>query len=168
MQQNVGDIDIFLTLAKQRLRDNFIQKWNEELNQSSRAIFYKSILNFEFNPYLDLITVRKFRVALSKLRTSSHRLEIKMGRWTRPVRTPIEDRKSKHCHTLEDEYHFILECPFYSNIRTLYIKRYYHTRPSMFKLVELMSCNNKKQTRNLATFIFKAFEERNRNLYTNH
>ena len=80
LQQNVGDIDIFLTLAKQRLRDNFIQKWNEELNQSSRAIFYKSILNFEFNPYLDLITVRKFRVALSKLRTSSHRLEIEMGR----------------------------------------------------------------------------------------
>ena len=29
LQQNVGDIDIFLTLAKQRLRDNFIQKWNE-------------------------------------------------------------------------------------------------------------------------------------------
>ena len=63
LQQNVGDINIFLTLAKQRLSDNFIQKWNEELNQSSRAIFYKSILNFEFNPYVDLITVRKFRVA---------------------------------------------------------------------------------------------------------
>ena len=139
MQQNVGDIDIFLTLAKQRLRDNFIQKWNEELNQSSRAIFYKSILNFEFNPYLDLITVR-FRVALSKLRTSSHRLEIEIGRWTRHVRTPIEDRKCKYCYTLEDEYHFILECPLYSNIRTLYIKRYYYTRLSMFKLVELMSC----------------------------
>ena len=80
LQQNVGDIDIFLAHAKQRLRDNFIQKWNEELNQSSRAIFYNSILNFEFNPYLDLITVRKFRVALSKLRTSSHRLEVEMAR----------------------------------------------------------------------------------------
>ena len=90
-------------------------------NQSSRAIFYKIILNFEFNFYLDLITVRKLRVALSKLRTSSHRLEIEMGRWTRPVRTPIEDRKCNHCHTLKDEYHFILECPLYSNFRTLYM-----------------------------------------------
>ena len=93
-----------------------MKNWNEELNLSSRAIFYKSILNFEFKPYLDLIViVRKFRVALSKLRTSSHRLEIEMGRWTRPVETP----KCKHCHTLEDEYHFISECPLYSNIKTL-------------------------------------------------
>ena len=43
LQQNVGDIDIFLTLAKQQLRDNFIQKWNEELNQSSRANFFTKV-----------------------------------------------------------------------------------------------------------------------------
>ena len=28
----VGDVNIFLILAKQRLKDNFVQKWNEELN----------------------------------------------------------------------------------------------------------------------------------------
>ena len=30
LQQNVGDIDILLTLAKQRLRYNDIQKWNDK------------------------------------------------------------------------------------------------------------------------------------------
>ena len=37
----------------------------------------------------------------------------------------------------------------------------------MFKLTELMFTNSKIQIRNLATFVFKAFEERNRILYTN-
>ena len=124
LQQNVGDVDIFLIRAKQRLKDNFVQKWNEELNQSSRAIFYRSIANFEFSAYLDIITFRKFRFALAKLRTSSHRLEVEMGRWARPERIAFENRKCKHCQILEDEFHFILECPLYSNIRTLYVKRY--------------------------------------------
>ena len=29
LQQNVCDVDIFLILAKQRLKDNFVQKWHE-------------------------------------------------------------------------------------------------------------------------------------------
>ena len=72
MQQNVGNIGIFMTLSKQRLKENFVQKWNGELNQSSRDIFYRSVANFEFSTYLDMITVKKFRLALAKLRASSH------------------------------------------------------------------------------------------------
>ena len=166
LQQNVCDVDIFLILAKQRLKDNFVQKWNQELNQSSRAIFYRSNANFEFGDYLDMIIVRKFRYALAKLRTSSHRLEVEMGRWARPERIAFENRKCKHCQILEDDFQFILECPLYSNIRTLYVKRYYYTRPNMFKLTECLRIV-KKQIRNLATSLFKAFDVRNRILYTN-
>ena len=115
-----------------------------------------------------MTTVRKFRYALAKPRTSSHRLEVEMGRWARPERIAFENRKCKHCQILVDEFHFILECPLYSNIRTLYVKRYYYTRPNMFKLTELMSSNSKKKhIRKLATFIFKAFDMGNRILYTN-
>ena len=35
---------------------------------------------------------------------------------------------------LEDEYHFVLVCPFYSTIRDKYIKPYYYNTPSTFKL----------------------------------
>ena len=44
----------------------------------------------------------------------------------------------------------------------MYIKKYYYARPSMFKLMELFSTNNKKDIRNLATYLFKAFDERNK------
>ena len=84
-------------------------------------------------------------VHVSKLHTSSHRLEVEMGRLARPERIEFENRKCKHCQILEDEFHFMLECLLYSNIRTLYVKRYYYTRPNMFKLTELMSSNSKNQ-----------------------
>ena len=91
-----------------------------------------------------------------------------MGRWARPERIAFENRKCKHCQILDDEFHFILECPLYSNIRTLYAKRYYYTRPNMFKLTELMSSKSKKKLRNLAAFIYNlAFDVRNLILHTN-
>ena len=82
LNQGVGDIGAFLGRVKQRLTDNFIQDWQARLNDSSRANFYTNICSFRFQPYLDCINVSKYIQALSKLRTSSHRLAIEAGRWT--------------------------------------------------------------------------------------
>ena len=84
LTQGVGDIKIFLKIFNQRLQDNFVQEWHHRLNDSSRALFYREIASFDFKDYLDVVNVRKFRTALTKLRTSSHRLEIEVGRWARP------------------------------------------------------------------------------------
>ena len=46
---------------------------------------------------------------------------------------------------VEDEYHFILKCPFYTNLRHLYIETYYSSKPSIFKLVQLLSVQNRKE-----------------------
>ena len=76
-----------------------------------------------------------------------------------------DERKCRICNILEDEFHFIFECPVYSDLRKLYIDKYYINRPSMFKLIELFNTDRKKQIRNLSIFIFKAFEKRNRITY---
>ena len=112
-----------------------------------------------------MVQVKKFRRALSRLRMSAHRLEVEMGRWVRPVRVEHDERKCRVCGILEDEYHFLIECPVYCNLRTLYVKRYYRVNPSMFKLVELFSTDNKRDIQNLATYVYKAFDERNKTLY---
>ena len=39
--QDIGDSVLFLSLVKQRLKDQLIQNWNGRLEESSRAIFYK-------------------------------------------------------------------------------------------------------------------------------
>ena len=49
LNQGVGNISAFLSLAKQRLTDNFIQAWHERLNVSSRANFYIHFSTFNFN-----------------------------------------------------------------------------------------------------------------------
>ena len=88
-----------------------------------------------------------------------------MGRWVSPVRVEHDEHKCRVCGILEDEYHFLIECPVYCNLRTLYVKRYYRVNPSMFKLVELFSTDNKRDIQNLATYVYKAFDERNKTLY---
>ena len=165
MQQNVGNCNAFLAMFRQRVRDIFVQNWISELDNSSRALFYRSFANFKFQSYLEFISVKKFRVALSKLRVSSHRLECEAVRWAKPVRVAYDERKCRVCNILEDEFHFIFECPVYSDLRKLYIDKYYINRPSMFKLIELFNTDRKKQIRNLSIFIFKAFEKRNRITY---
>ena len=51
--QGVGDEKNFLSLFKQRINDYFLQNWYQRLNESSRALFYRQICNFQFQPYSD-------------------------------------------------------------------------------------------------------------------
>ena len=85
LDQGVGNYGGFITVLKQRLTDNFIQIWHSRLEDSSRAIFYKSIASFQFQPYLLTLNISKFCNAISKLRMSSHRLEIEAGRWVKLI-----------------------------------------------------------------------------------
>ena len=159
--QSVGDSKLFLSLVQQRITDQFIQNWESRLNDSTRAIFYNTFRKFVFQPYLDIINIDKFLKSFAKLRVSSHRLEVEAGRWSRPNITPFENRRCRICDRLEDEYHFILECVIYNDLRRQYIDSYYRNRPNMYKFVDLIKCENKRTIRRLGTYIFHAFELRN-------
>ena len=76
IEQGVGNYNIFISLLKQRLTDTFMQNWQERLDTSTCANFYI----FQFQHYLDKVNIRKFKQAFSRLRMSSHRLEIASGR----------------------------------------------------------------------------------------
>lgn len=165
LQQGVGNYNVFMLVLQQRLNDNFIQEWQARITSSTRATFYKTFAKFQFQPYLDRINVLKLSQALSKLRMSSHRLEIESGRWVKPNSIPVNERKCQNCHLLEDEFHFILECSIYSDLRKQYISPYYWKRPSMFKLIELLESNNTKRIRNLSIFTYKAFKLRTESIY---
>jgi len=62
------------------------------------------------------------------------------------------------CNKLEDEFHFLFECKAYNDIRVKYIKRYYRDRPNMIRTTALMLNEHVKTQRNLAAFIYHAFE----------
>ena len=95
------------------------------------------------------MNVSKFRIALTQLRVSSHRLEIETGRWTKPNKIIRENRK---CSVLEDEYHFMFECKLYNDLRKKYIKPYFLRHCSMFKTIQLLESENKREIQNLAMY----------------
>ena len=66
--QDIGDSVLFLSLVKQRLKDQFIQNWNGRLVQSNRAIFYKHTSSFGFKHYINILNISKFRYSMTKLR----------------------------------------------------------------------------------------------------
>ena len=165
VNHGVGNVNNFIYAIKQRLTDTFIQNWRARLEESTRARFDRSFAIFRFQPYLEKLNVSKFIYALSRLRVSSHRLEVESGRWVKPNQVPYNERKCSNCSVLEDEFHFILECPLYVDLRKKYISRYYWLRPSMFKFIELLNSSNAGCVRKLGCFIFHEFKRRSDVLY---
>ena len=167
LNQGVGNTEAFLSLCKQRITDNFVNTWNAELTNSTRADSYRLFSNFGFKSYLSSISFKKYRQDLTRLRLSSHRLEIETGRWHKPQKTPRNQRKCTFCNTLEDEFHFLLECPLYDDLRQVFIKSYFWRRPNILKFTELLKLENTESLRKLAMYVHKGFIRRNEILYQN-
>ena len=120
--QGVGNINNFLHTFKTRVKDIFMQDWHARLETITRSRCYINIANFHHQKYLELIKVEKCRSSLYELRVSSHRLEAEVGRWAKPDKTHLDNKKCRVCEVLEDEFHFILECAIDDDLRKTYIK----------------------------------------------
>ena len=57
---------------------------------------------------------------------------------------------------IENEYHFLLICPSYTELRNTHIPRYYRTWPTITKSKLLINTNSEIKIRNLATFLHHA------------
>ena len=78
-------------------------------------------------------------------------------RTAKPNKIPYQNRK---CKVLEDEFHFLLECHLYTDLRKRYINKFFWTRPNMLKFIELMSIDHGNMLKQLSVFIEKAFQWR--------
>ena len=103
------------------LTDHFVQCWEYEKGKSSKLSFYHlHKTKFAREAYIDAIKGFSRRYNTTKLRISSHDLEIERGRYTN---TPRELRICNWCNismgkkTIENEYHFLFECDLYATLR---------------------------------------------------
>ena len=83
LQQGVGNDNLFISVFQQHVKDIFVQDWHSRLENSSRAVFYITFCNFEFQPYLKHVNIKCYRNAITRLRLASHGLNIEAGRWNR-------------------------------------------------------------------------------------
>ena len=102
------EFDTFKKVCADAVDQKFIQ--NDVKHESKYPIlrtYRKFKTRYELEPYLYLVKNPKYRIAISKLRSSSHMLEIERGRHTRPV-TPLENRLCPTCKVVECEIQFLL------------------------------------------------------------
>ena len=176
--QNTGFVDVwmypesvnanvFIPIFKNRLIDMYIGLWLNDLNVKSSLTLYKELKHrFELSDYLNIIQNFNLRKYISKLRLSSHMLKIESGRHTN---IPKNERKCNICNSndIEDEYHFVIVCPLYTDIRKMYIDKFYYNRPSMHKFILLLTNNKTKVLNKLAIYCKNAFKMRTDTLNAN-
>ena len=132
-----------------------------EVNNSSKSFMYNHLINhFALQLYLSksIYYQHMYKKLICKLRLSSHCLCVENGRYKN---VPLERRICPMCKSdMEDEYHFMLKCPAFNNLRKRCLKPYYFQRPSVYKLTQLLSTRNVKELSNVDKFIKFAFKER--------
>ena len=167
LNQGVGDEKLFLAAFKQRIGDTYLQTWNQKINSNRKSILYKEF-QITFSPcvYLRHVKNIKHRIALTHFRTRNNRLFVETGSWGSQT-VPYEERHCAHCNSrdIEDEYHFLLICTLYSELRNRYIPKYYRCRPSVYKFVQLMQTEYSPLLCKIGAFVFHAFKIRNQILY---
>ena len=152
--------EIPFTAIRQRIFDTYHQKWYSDINNSNGLQSYCLFKHdFKLESYLTDITENKYKIALARFRTSSHSLMFEKGRYDD---SPRQQRLCKSCNMnqIENEYHFLLVCPYHRDLRSKYLKPYFCHWPSLNKFEVLLSSSSKKVISNLAKYIY--FANRNR------
>ena len=153
--------NLTLNEIKQRLFDQANQDLMMSINTSTRLDSYCIFKeDTKLEPYIDIIKSKKFRFALSKFRLSSHSLAIEVGRYPD---TPRHQRICTFCNmnVIENEFHFLLACPNYIDIRRKYLPAYCCSWPSMPKFKSLLQSKSKILINNISKYIYFAFNKRN-------
>ncbi len=111
---------------KTELQGQFLSFWKKKLFDDTNKAggnklrSYRTYKNtFQQEEYLTLKSKAQ-RGDFSRLRLSAHKLQIEIGRYMKKgERKDPQDRLCAHCSTkkCEDEFHFIMKCPLYEDLR---------------------------------------------------
>ena len=160
--QNVEDVRCFLKEFSLRVYDCNIQSWKGNMTSLLKLrtlnLFKQDLI---VEPYLLLRIPQRIRSCLAKFRIGTHSLEIEQGRHRK---IPSEKRLCKLClnlqeHFLEDEYHVLIQCPFYKTLRDIYLD-FVQTPPNLFTFVQIMSTKSEIELCRLGSFVAAMFKLR--------
>ena len=145
-----------------RLTEQFHQLAMEDINKEGGKLQLYKILKTtpHHEKYLSDIQNIRHRTAMTRLRLSSHNLNIETGRHTGTDRA---DRLCTLCKNgIEDETHFLITCPMYEDLRLTHLSDFSHiltdnTKSDHEKATMLLKNENIKP---IAKFVYNAFETR--------
>ena len=157
-----------ITQIRNKLIHLYENGWREQVYLSPKLRTY-SVFKTQFctENYLNCISNRGHRSIMAQFRCGILPLSVETGRF---LYIPLEFRLCKFCNhdVLEDEMHFLLNCPFYADLRNNLIlkaiekEQNYYFLETVDKLKLFMSRELVKYT---AKFLYESFQRRRAALY---
>ena len=116
----------------QRLSDIYFQQTQSRISRPDSKLRTYNIIkkNNGMEPYLTKIKNLNYRKSLTKFRLSNHDLTIEAGRHKK-TKIPKQERFCPFCiNSVEDEIHFLINCPTYNNLRREIVNDCVKLRPN--------------------------------------
>ena len=119
----------YVNILEAKLMENFVDSWYDDMNRINAKSGYglnklRTYRSFKFEyvteEYVKSQSIPfRDRKALAKMRCSATALNIETGRYQNGMYKPPEERKCTLCNLncVEDEFHAMLKCPIYEDIR---------------------------------------------------
>ncbi len=170
-----------IDLAINNMKYIYEFQWRNELNRTmsrnntggNKLRTYQTFKgNFEYEKYLDLQVNFAFRKNITKLRISSHKLEIETGRYyskkNNREKVEMNRRLCKNCNMgeIEDEEHAIMTCPKYELYRKIMLNTlteaspYFENLNEHEKFIFIMQCQDWEVTDALSKMLVGLQKER--------
>ena len=154
--EDVGDLNLFMKAFKQRLIDCCKQDWCAVIMESGKTRHYRYIMPvLKVANYINFNIPLKYRIALSKLRCSVHKLNVETGRHSDIA---YEQRLCILCNMreIEDELHFVMKCPVYDQIRRDWLPNIDFDIATADTFYSLFN-SSEQQVLSLAKYVYNAF-----------
>ena len=156
--QFVNNEKTFVSEFSQRLQDIFLQENNEIIRNLSDNRLYKHIAldkeEIGMSFYLNEIKDKYLRTAVTKFLLGSHYFMVERGKWVLP-KMDFLDRLCNTCHVVEDEYHIVIECKRFDELRKKYLPLKLIDSPSMFKFIKFLNNCRGNDLKNFSCFCSK-------------
>ena len=123
-ERNYIDVGNTIKIIKTVLIDKDKEKWKSNvlnddghINGNKLRTYRLCKSDLQTETYVELPLQRDHRRILAMFRCGNLPLHIETGRFANP-KIPVEQRTCFHCpQSVENELHFLIECPFYDNLR---------------------------------------------------
>ena len=161
LQQNVGHLNRFVSVFKQRLLDQFQQDWSASITSKERFEFYSIFKqSIQTEKYIDILQLRCFREAYIKFRFGIspilvHRLRYRNDIIPRDLLCPVCKDE------IEDESHVLFSCKAYEDFRKDVSWFNGSHTAVVVDVSHVMSADNERSIWEVSRFLYKVLQRRN-------